>query len=78
MCQFTTDLKLKPQARRILAHLRSGKAITPVEAMTVYGIARLAASVYEIRRAGYDVGCERRRDEVGHGYGRYSIKGTRH
>lgn len=67
------DLRLTPQARKILSHLESGKSITPSEAMVVYTISRLASCIREIRKAGYAVDMELRRDESGHKYGRYTM-----
>lgn len=70
---IATDLSLKPQARKILAHLEAGKPITPLKAMTVYGVYRLAASIRELRQAGYVVITELFVDEGGHKYARYSM-----
>lgn len=39
----------------ILAHLLSGRSITPIDALRDYGCFRLAARVKEIREAGYEV-----------------------
>jgi hypothetical protein len=71
------DLRLKPQARKILAHLRAGKSITPMEALTVYSIFRLAASIFEIRKLGYNVETDVREDEQGHKYARYTLPARR-
>lgn len=70
---LATDLGLKPQARKILAHLEAGKPITPLKAQTVYGVYRLAASVHELRRAGYRIDSIVCADESGHKYARYSM-----
>lgn len=67
------DLRLKPQARKILRHLRSGKTISPLEAQNVYGVYRLAASIFDIRQLGYNVKTVRKQDEAGHKYARYSL-----
>lgn len=64
---------LKPQARKILAHLLAGKPITPLKAQTVYGVYRLAASIHELRKAGYRVESVQCVDEGGHKYARYSL-----
>lgn len=71
---IANDLRLTPQARRILAHLESGKSITPMEAIVVYTIPRLASCINEIRKVGYKVDMSLRRDEQGHKYGRYTIR----
>jgi hypothetical protein len=70
---IAADLRLKPQARKILAHLYAGKPITPLKAQTVYGVYRLAASVRELRQAGYVIFTDRCVDEGGHKYARYTM-----
>lgn len=70
---LSTDLKLPPQARRILAHLERGKTITPMESMIVYSIYRLSDCIFKIRKAGHNVVREDRVDEQGHKYARYSL-----
>lgn len=67
------DLKLKPQARKVLAHLLAGKNITPLKAQNVYGVYRLAASIREIRLAGYNVVTNLKKDEGGHQYAKYTL-----
>lgn len=72
------DLRLKPQARKILSHLKQGRTISPLEAQTVYGVFRLAASIYEIRQAGYRINAQNKQDEAGHKYARYSMAAAYH
>lgn len=67
------DLKLTPQAKTVLRHLNAGKAISPMNALMVYGISRLASCIHEIRKAGYVVTMIQKRDEQGHKYARYSF-----
>jgi hypothetical protein len=68
-----SDLKLTPQARTVLSHLKK-RSISPMEAMITYGISRLASCIHEIRkRAGYDVETVVKHDEHGHKYARYSL-----
>lgn len=67
------DLTLKPQAKTILTHLRNHDHISPMKALGVYGISRLAACIYEIRQAGYEVAAEFKRDDQGHKYTKYSL-----
>ena len=38
---------MKPQSRRILRHLEKKTSITPLEALGVYGVYRLAAVIYD-------------------------------
>lgn len=67
------DLTLKPQAKTVLRHLRKNGHISPAEALIVYGISRLAASIYDLRKVGYDIGMEMRHDAQGHKYARYTM-----
>lgn len=39
----------------IRAHLQSGKAITPLDALREYGCFRLAARIADLRREGLDI-----------------------
>lgn len=39
------------QTKKILSHLRSGKSITPVEALKKYGCFRLAARINDLRKS---------------------------
>jgi hypothetical protein len=68
-----SDLRLKPQARKVLAHLLAGKSITPRKAEMVYSVGRLASRIFEIRQAGYPIKTEYMRDESDHPYGRYTL-----
>jgi hypothetical protein len=43
------------QSIRILKHLKSGKSLTALEALTRYGCFRLAARVHELKRKGYRI-----------------------
>lgn len=72
------DLRLKPQAKTILRHLKNHDHISPMKALGVYGISRLAACIYEIRRAGYAVRAEFARDDAGHKYTKYALSGPLH
>ncbi|NBO61296.1 MAG: hypothetical protein EBU82_10045 [Flavobacteriia bacterium] len=46
------------QNARILEHLISGKSITPIEALELYGCFRLAARIHDIKKSGADITCE--------------------
>jgi hypothetical protein len=70
---LASDLRLKPQARKILAHLEAGNSITPGEAILVYTNFRLAASIFELRKAGYNVVKDMREDAQGRRYARYTL-----
>lgn len=67
------DAKLYPQDKTVLAHLKTGKPLTPMKALTIYGFTRLAAQVRNIRLAGYNVAMTMKQDEVGHKYAEYRL-----
>jgi hypothetical protein len=53
---------------------REAHDITPMKALTVLGIWRLASCIHEIRNyAGYSVKTEIKRDEAGNKYSRYVL-----
>ena len=43
------------QRQVVLRHLEAGGSLTSLEALHLYGIARLGARVCELRKAGYDI-----------------------
>jgi len=67
------DLALKPQAKTVLRHLRKKGHISPMEALIVYSISRLAASIFEIRNLGYEVRTVVKHDAQGHKYAKYTL-----
>ena len=66
-------LKLKPQARKVLNHLTKRKSISPLEALHVYGIYRLAACIHELRKTGIQINTVMKADASGHHYARYEV-----
>jgi len=42
----------------ILAHLKSGKSITPIEALNKYGCFRLGARILDLRNDGFNINTE--------------------
>ena len=43
------------QKKAILRHLKSGKEITRLEATQKYGVLRLGAIIFDLRKAGYKI-----------------------
>jgi len=43
------------QEKQILNHLQSGKTITPLEALRLFGCFRLAARIFNLRKKGYTI-----------------------
>lgn len=70
-----SDLKVTPGARKVLAYLQKHGDISPLKAMTVLGVGRLASCIHELRtKAGYTITTEIREDDGGHRYGTYYLK----
>jgi len=62
------------QKDKILQHLMSGKSITPLEALNLYGSLRLGARIADIRSEGYIVYMEMVKDtKTGKRYAQYSM-----
>lgn len=40
---------------KVLAHLQSGKSITPIEALDEFGCFRLGARIYDLKQAGHTI-----------------------
>lgn len=72
------ELNVSPQARKVLRHLERHRSITPLEALGVYGIFRLAARVYELRREGFNVVTTIMRDENEKPYAKYVLARVHH
>ena len=43
------------QAARILAHMKKGNGITPLQALRLYGSLRLGARIWDLKRAGHRI-----------------------
>ena len=50
---FTSETKSQEQA--ILSHLKSGRSITPIEALSLYKCFRLGARIYGLKKAGFNI-----------------------
>lgn len=62
------------QKDKILEHLMSGRSITPLEALNLYGSLRLGARIADIRSEGYIVYMEMVKDsKTGKRYAQYSM-----
>jgi hypothetical protein len=46
---------MQTQTAQILAHLKRGRAITPLEALDQYQCFRLGARIFELKAAGHDI-----------------------
>ena len=52
------ETQTQTQKEAILRHLQSGKTITPLEALNLYGCYRLGARIWELRDEGYKIKSE--------------------
>jgi hypothetical protein len=43
------------QADRILAYMKKGRTLTPLEALEKFGCFRLGARVWQLKKAGHDI-----------------------
>jgi hypothetical protein len=75
---YATDLRLGPQCRKILAHLKEHGEITNMASMGVYHVFRLSDVIMKLRRAGYDIDTVMKEDGVGGRYASYRLAGTKH
>ena len=46
---------METQNRMILQHLESGKPITPMDALNLYGCFRLSARIFDLRERGVEI-----------------------
>lgn len=61
------------QNQRILAHLFANGAITPMDALRQYGVMRLGARIYDLKKMGVPIVREMVYDD-GVGYARYRLE----
>ena len=64
----------KPQWKLLEEHLLKQGSISQSEAMTVYGIKRLASRIHDLRKKGLAITSELRRDPIGTQYSRYFLE----
>jgi hypothetical protein len=69
------------QSKSILEHLLSGKSISPIEALNLYGSFRLGARIHDLKHGIYDGTCynikERNEKNGGKRYARYYLEETK-
>lgn len=65
---------MKPQDQQILEHLKSGKSLTPIDALREYRVLRLAARIRDLRDDGYPIITVMETDKrTGKRWARYSM-----
>ena len=66
-------MAMETQTTRILAHLKSGKTITPAEAQEKYGCYRLGARIYDLKQEGHQIHTDRVDSGQGTKFAQYSL-----
>ena len=57
----------------IFLHLKSGKSITPLEALNLYGCFRLSARIKDLKNEGHIINCELVEGENGKRFASYTM-----
>jgi hypothetical protein len=52
------------QKQKILKHLSSGKSLSPLQALGLFGCYRLAGRIYDLKRAGHQIGQKAFQDDL--------------
>lgn len=66
---------MESQTKKILAHLKSGKTITPLEALAEFGCLRLSGRIYDLRRDGHQIETNRITTKSGKTIAQYKLAG---
>ena len=62
------------QNQQILSHLKTGKDITPLQALGLYGVYRLAARINDLRKQNVPIETVIRTDGQGRTYASYKME----
>ena len=65
--------KIMSKTSQILAHLKGGHSLTPLQALLLYGTLRLAPRIHEFRKAGYEITTTKKFDPKGSEYAEYKL-----
>lgn len=57
----------------VLEYLKSGKTLTPIDALDLFGCFRLAGRIYELKDEGWPIHCERKLVQSGKRVGHYTM-----
>ena len=67
-------MKKPSQKDQVLDHLKSGRAITPLEALQWFGAFRLSAIIYDLKKDGWDISTEMVTDpRTGKSFAKYQL-----
>lgn len=62
------------QSQKILKHLSSGKSLSPLQALGLFGCYRLASRIHDLKRAGHQIETIIKSDDQGRTYASYVLK----
>ena len=62
------------QNQKILKHLSSGRSLSPLQALGLFGCYRLAGRIYDLKRAGHQIETIIKSDDQGRTYASYVLK----
>lgn len=72
---MSTDKSKAPQCKDILAYLQRGNRITYIDALNMFGCARLSARIWDLRHSGgYQIVKEMITNDNGKRYAAYHLK----
>lgn len=64
---------IESQNQQILSYLKTGKSLSPMDALDLCGSFRLSARIYDLKQAGWPITCERVDVGDGRRVGYYSL-----
>tara|TARA_S200002703_G_scaffold22131_1_gene18834 strand:- start:26849 stop:27064 length:216 start_codon:yes stop_codon:yes gene_type:complete len=64
----------KTQSQKILKHLSSGKSLSPLQALGLFGCYRLASRIHDLKRDGHQIETIIKSDDQGRTYASYVLK----
>lgn len=68
---------METQKAQVLADLKTGNPITPLDALQKYGCFRLASRIHDLRNEGWPIEMEMVRDDRNFSYAKYYLKADR-
>tara|TARA_R110002153_G_C13028126_1_gene468388 strand:- start:247 stop:465 length:219 start_codon:yes stop_codon:yes gene_type:complete len=69
----TIERKTMTQSNQVMSHLETGRSLTSIEAIGLYGITRLAAVVYSLHKQGRTIKVNMKTGVRGKAYASYSL-----
>ena len=62
------------QSQKILKHLSSGRSLSPLQALGLFGCYRLASRIHDLKRTGHPIETIIKNDDQGRTYASYVLK----